>query len=123
MTRSSWLLTPVLLSIMLFGCSGQNRNLHQVSEATLKEAVSSMSVASSGCIASEYSTEDESILALLQSAAYSVISGEADRDEDGAFDEYLLRLSDGRLVAARIYVQGGRCRDYSFSQVIDDHRS
>jgi hypothetical protein len=114
LTRYLFLVCFVLAS----GCSAMESKASPEAIALLEIAITAIDTGDILCEATEFSTEDQQVLAVLRERDFAVVAYKSEQDDEGIEHQFILRQrSSQMLLSADVVVARGECLTYTFARI------
>lgn len=104
--------------VLASGCSAMEPKASPGATALLEIAIVAIDSDDALCEASEYSTDDQEVLAVLRKRDFEVVTYKSDEDHEGVEHQFILRQRNSQmLLSADVVAVRGECSTYTFARI------
>lgn len=107
--------------VLAGGCSAMEPKASPDGIALLETAIAAIDSRDAPCEASEFSTDDQRILAVLRERDFEVVAHKAREDDDGIEHQFILKQRNSQmLLSADVVAVRDECSTYTFVRIAQD---
>lgn len=107
--------------VLASGCSAMEPKASSDAIALLEIAIAAIANRDALCEATDFSTDDQQVLAVLRERDFEIVAYKSGEGDDGSEHQFILRQRKSQLLlSADVVAVHGECSTYTFARIAQD---